>query len=486
MTEQAPISLKVELALRAARAAQPAWATTLLRQRLRVMQSVAAQIADNSSALLEHIVRPNASPAEVLASELFPLADACRFLARVGQRVLSARTHSFWDGAWWMGRIGVRVVREPWGTILILAPSNYPLFLPGVQIVQALAAGNAVIVKPAPGGAAVLDRFKLCLIEAGLPADILQVIDTSVAAGQAAMRIGVDKVLLTGSASSGRSVLSELSHSLTPSTMELSGCDAVFVLTNADLKRVASCLNYALHLNGGGTCIAPRRIFVTPATAQPLRELLLTELGASAGRAYSISPATAQRIASASVEALASGAKVLLGQPPPADATHMQPLVLSSVRADMRIAQDDLFGPVTSILEVSDLSSALELDRLCPYALGASVFGPQSEAEHWATQIHAGCVVINDIIVPTADPRVSFGGRDLSGWGATRGAEGLLEMTRPKTICTRYGNWLPHLDTRRASNPVLMRSLLELVHSRSIRQRFSALRRIVKEVCTMR
>ncbi len=479
-----------------ARVAQRKWAQELPRVRLHAIGKVASQIADHAQEFVARSPRPNASPAEVIASELLPLADACRYAARIGRRALASKTHSLRYGAWWMGRISVRVQREPWGVVLILAPSNYPLFLPGVQIVQALAAGNAILVKPAVGCEAILARFIECLQAVGIPSDLVQLLDSSVTAGQAAMAAGVDKVLLTGSAESGREVLEQASHTLTPTVMELSGCDAVFVTDRADLGRVARCLAYALRLNGGATCIAPRRVFVLPHHVEPLCELLRSELDsgtsredqseANAARAeYTVPFAAVKKIVVAAEQALQAGAEVFYGALPivPLDLSGnvlMRPLVLHHVTPHMEIAKLDLFGPVMSLLTVADMQAAIAADRLCPYRLGASLFGPSNHAAHWGSQLDVGCVVINDIIVPTADPRVSFGGSGESGWGVTRGWEGLLDMTRPKTICVRRGRWLPHLDAQLVGNVLVMHDLLQMWHSSGWRSKWAALRRLMR------
>ncbi len=479
-----------------ARAAQRSWGAELPRTRLRAIGKIAAQISAHAQELVALSPRPNASAAEVIGSELLPLADACRYAASIGQRVLASKSHSFRNGAWWMGRISVRVQREPWGVVLILAPSNYPLFLPGVQIVQALAAGNAVLVKPAAGCEAILARFIECLQAIGIPRDLVQLLDSSVEAGQAAIAAGVDKVLLTGSADTGRSVLEQASHTLTPSVMELSGCDAVFVTERADLPRVARCLAYALRLNGGATCIAPRRVFVLPQHVAPLSELLRSELDRERQSeqhseqtpkpsGYLVPNSVVNKIARAAEQALQAGAEIVYGELPLAlqessGSARMKPLVLSKVTPHMQIAKLDLFGPVLSLLTVADMRAAIAADQLCPYRLGASVFGPSNHAEHWGRQLAVGCVVINDIIVPTADPRVSFGGRDESGWGVTRGWEGLLAMTRPKTICVRHGNWLPHLDAQTAGDAQIMQNLLTLLHGANWRGKLSALKGLLR------
>ncbi len=478
-----------------ARSAQPNWAQRLLRERMRAIGLIAAQIHHRRSELVALNPRANATPAEIVASELLPLADACRYAARVTRRALAPTTHSARHGAWWMGRIGVQVVREAWGVVLVIAPSNYPLFLPGVQIIQALAAGNAVIVKPADGCEPLLRSFAQCVCAAGVPPELLHILDSSVAAGQQAIDAGVDKVLLTGSADTGRAVLSQLSHSLTPATLELSGCDAVFVMQHADLKRVARCLAYALRLNGGATCIAPRRVFISPAQEEQLCELLIKELQPQPDARrqvpmadYQIPLAAAEKLIAAVRRALAEGAQLFHGSvpdrgrlPTPVQPAYVQlpPLILRGVTPAMDVAQQDLFGPLVSMLAVPSMSDAIAANRSCPYGLGASVFGPSNHAHYWSTLIDAGCVVINDIVVPTADPRVAFGGRDQSGWGLTRGWEGLIEMTRPKVICTRAGGWLPHLDPQLAQDQASVEALLALFHAPHWRARIAALRTLI-------
>lgn len=385
-----------------------------------------------------------------------------------------------------MGRIGVDVLREPWGTVLILAPSNYPLFLPGVQIVQALAAGNAVLVKPAPGSEEVLQALKSCIVDAGIDEDLVQILPVGIEYAEEAMDQGVDKVFLTGSVHTGRAVMRRLSETLTPATMELSGCDAVFLTSQADLVRAAKCIHHALRMNGGATCIAPRRIFVTEPHREQFTEMLRQQFQQNPNEVFEIPKNVALATRRATEQALARGAEILVGELPEElldrDATHcsMRPLILSNVDPRMEVVRSDLFAPIASLIAVNDMTEAINADRVCPYSLGASVFGPRSFAEHWASQIEAGCVVLNDIVVPTADPRVAFGGRDQSGWGSTRGAEGLLEMTRPKVLCTRYGNWLPHLDAEKSQDLQLLGQLMQLTHSGSLRSRFAALRKIIE------
>jgi acyl-CoA reductase-like NAD-dependent aldehyde dehydrogenase len=308
--------------------------------------------------------------------------------------------------------VTVEVRREPLGLVLVIAPSNYPLFLPGVQTLQALAAGNAVLWKPGRGGAAAAEAFAAVAARAGLPAGVLSILPEEPEAARQAIATGVDKVLLTGSAATGREVLAGLAHRLVPATMELSGYDALFVLPGADLDRVARAVRFGLALNGGATCIAPRRLFAP-------RDL---------------APALEQRIA-----------RELPGVP---------------------------FGPGTvTITPVSGIAEALAEAARSPYALGASIFGPEEAAVALAAKVRAGVVVINDVIVPTADPRLPFGGRGESGFGVTRGAEGLLELTVPKVVAVRRARRLFHLEDPHPGDVDLFRAYLNLTHAGGLKAR---------------
>ncbi len=428
MTQSFQVSANIEgIVLKARSAAidaQRRWWRLARRDRFRIVGAIAQRVALHSSELVEANPRP-ATPAEILTSEVFPLADACKFAVKQGPRLLAPYSHKTLFGAWWMGRIGVSVIPEPWGLVLILAPWNYPLLLAGVQMVQAVAAGNAVLVKPSPDCQRVTALLRDCMEQAGVPSGLVQVLPTDVAAAESAIQLGVDKVFLTGSANTGRNVLHQLADKLTPSTMELSGCDAVFVLPQADLQRAAKSIAFALKMNAGATCIAPRRIFVTQDNHQTLCELLQQEL-ADVGP-VTLRPSIQQQALTLVDEAIERGARrVATGRTSyrTSDEERFPITLLADVQPSMRIASADLFAPVASLIQVTDMTQAVPVRCALPYHLGASIFGPEPHATHWAEQVQAGCVTINDVLVPTADPRVSFGGRNQSGWGVTRGPEG--------------------------------------------------------------
>ena len=225
-------------------------------------------------------------PVETITAELLPTCSALRYIARHGSRVLKTRSYNAWGRPGWLWGVRSRVCRKPLGKVLVLGTWNYPVFLPGVQAAQALAAGNSVLLKPAAG----CEQVTACLLEAfheaGVPRSCLQLLPSDTEAAVAAIERGVDLIVLTGASETGRKVLRQAAGTLTPAIMELSGCDAVIVLPNANLERVADCVIFGLGFNGGATCIAPRRIIAGAAEADLLKERLIDRLAQAAPQSY--------------------------------------------------------------------------------------------------------------------------------------------------------------------------------------------------------
>ncbi len=458
--------------VRLARCAQKAWGALPVRGRLRVLKALRHRIADRAGELVAAVDgTQHRRPGETLAAEVLPLAEACRFLERRAAFLLKpGRARGGGPLALLMG-VSVTVRREPHGVVLVIGPANYPLFLPGAQAVQALAAGNAVVVKPGAGGLSAMRALADLLRAAGLDPCLFRVLPEPASAAKQAIEAGVDKVVLTGSADTGREVLADLAPRLVPAAMELSGCDAVFVLDDADLEVVARAVIFGLCLNGGATCIAPHRLFATPDVARRL-ESRLAELVRHAPH-LQLAPGRASYAAQLIEEAVAQGARVIATWPE-GDAMS-GPVVVADATPQMRLLREDVFAPAMGIVPVEGMEEALRADEHCPYALGASVFGGRRAAERLAERIRAGCVVVNDVVVPTADPRVPFGGRDMSGFGVTRGAEGLLEMTVVKSVVVQRRGWRPHLRAGPEEAEGLLRLYLAAAYGRSLTGRLRAL-----------
>lgn len=436
---------------------QAEWAARPVASRVAVVRALRHRVAGQAALLAEAAARPGASAADILVSEVMPLLAACRFLERRAAVIL-ADTALGWRGRpLWLAGTRLRVRRVPFGTVLVIGPNNYPLLLPGVQALQALVAGNAVLLKPAPGGGGAMAALAGMLDAAGLPPGLFTVLDESAEAARQAIAAGVDRVVLTGSANTGRAVLAQLAPLLVPATVELSGRDPLVVLPGADLDLAARAITFGLAFNAGRTCIAPRRVIVTTAD----RAALLGHLSQRLATA-TVLPASTELLERGRAIVAQAGQPVF-GRADLLGGHSMAPLLVEAGAGESWV-HEDLFLPLAALVVVADPAAALAAANAGGYALGASVFGPPFEAAAFAQSLRAGCVVVNDIIVPTADPRLPFGGSGESGFGTTRGAEGLLELTRPQAIVARTRRSTRHLTTLPASSGALVSQLLRLAY----------------------
>lgn len=395
------------------RGEQSRWALTPLHERLRIIRELRHLIAENADALADAAGAVSGRPlAEKLVSEVLPLADACRWLERNAARVLATRRCGKRGRPFWMQGVSFEVQRQPFGVVLVIGPGNYPLFLPAVHALHALVAGNAVLLKPAPSTREVALVFSRLARDAGLDSALLTILPESVEAARHAIADGVDKVVFTGSSENGRDVLAALAETNTPSVMELSGQDAVLVFADADLDLVVRALRFGTRLNDGETCIAPRRLVVV----QSIADDLLARLSAA-------------RVPRFLIE---------------------------------RVRDDDV---------------AVQRANAADFALGASIFSRDlAQARAIAAQLKTGFVLINDLIVPTADPRMPFGGVKASGFGSTRGDEGLLEMTFPHVVAVRRGHRHPHFDEPEKNDAHLFATYIRAAHGR---HRLAAIREFI-------
>lgn len=383
------------------RAAQPSWAATpmpdclLMLRRFRHLLAAQAEMVAVSSN--ESQSRP---VSEILASEILPLADACKFLEREAKCILAARRLDNRGRAFWLSGVKSEIRREPYGLVLIIAPSNYPLFLPGVQVLQALVAGNAVLLKPGVGGSSAALELARLLQTAGLPEDLLRVLPETAEAAQFAIESGVDKVFFTGSAHVGAQILAQVAPRAVPSVMELSGCDAVIVRADDDLDLTVRALVFGLRLNSGRTCIAPRRVLVARAVATELEGRLTRALAGCA--TADLSPAQQLRLARPFLDALSDGAHLIAGEVKP-DSKLVGPLVLAGMAPNAALLTEDIFGSVMAVMTVADDDEAVHLANECPFGLGATIFSRDViTARALANRLVVGVVVINDLIAPAS------------------------------------------------------------------------------------
>ncbi|WP_157477289.1 aldehyde dehydrogenase family protein [Granulicella tundricola] len=454
---------------------QALWSARPLRERLSVLRAGRLGLARKTDALVSAISTELArTRADSMVAEVLPLLAACRFLEREAGEILKTRRLGRRGLPFWLAGVESSVERVALGRVLVIGPENYPLFLPGVQVLQALAAGNAVVWKPGAGGRDVAEIFADVMERAGLPDGLLTVTDESVEAGVSAMRGGVDKVFFTGSGASGRAVMRAAAETATPVVAELSGCDAVIVLPSANVERVVAALLFGMRLNGSATCMAPRRLMLVGGGHERLVARLTDAFAAMDG--VVVRDSVREQLRGLVEEAKSAGA-VVHGD---VRDVFMKPLLVTRARPEMQLAQTDVFAPVLTVMEFGDVGAMLEADRACPFGLTAAVFGDEVEATRVGARMKVGTLLINDLIVPTADPRVPFGGRRGSGFGVTRGAEGLLEMTAVKTVLVRRGKGLRQYVPTTDTHENLFGGVIEMEHGDGLRAKIKGLRRMIQ------
>jgi acyl-CoA reductase-like NAD-dependent aldehyde dehydrogenase len=460
----------------ALRAAQRAWQALPVRERLRPVRPLRNLLATECDALCDVVARDlGKSTEETIAGDLLPLAAACKFLEGQAAGLLRPRHVSSRLRPLWLPRQRDVVYRRPRGVVGIIGTWNYPLFLNGTQAVQALAAGNAVLWKPsevAPSAAAAL----LSLFHrAGFPADLAQMIEPTRDAGSALTDAAVDFVVFTGSANTGRRVAAHLADRLIPAALELSGCDALFVLDDADLNLAAKAAWFGATANRGQTCIAVRRAFVDRTHYLPFCDLLQVML-LEVGPMRLALPGQVEQAKRLVRRAANDGARVLTaGEMDIDDPLVFAPTVVMDAKPEMDVCREATFAPLLAVMPFDRLDDALRMNEQCPYGLGASIFTRNTaRAEELAPRLKAGMVTINDVMMPTAHPATPFGGRGDSGYGVTQGAEGLLEMTVPQVVSVRGGTYRPHYEMAVGQvrhQEALLRSLLDAAHAPGLGRR---------------
>lgn len=341
---------------------------------------------------------------------------------------------------------------HPRGVAGIITPWNYPFFLPMIPIVSALTAGCTVIFKPSELTPLTGKLLGDLADEAGLPADVLQVIQGRGDVGSALIASGVDVVAFTGSTRVGKLVAAEVAKRLTPAILELGGKDAMVVLDDADLARTASAAVWGAMLNAGQTCVSIERCYVVDAVYDEFMrhlERAFDNVAAATGDNRDIGPIISPPqidIIEAHVrDALEKGARVVRGGRRAGVETggiYYEPTLLVDVNHSMAIMQEETFGPILPVMRVADEAAALAAANDSRYGLHGSVWSASRErGARFASQFRSGTVAVNDVAVNFITPNLAFGGIGDSGFGSTFGPEGLRTFCYPRSITSARLRW---------------------------------------------
>lgn len=431
------------------RSAESPWASTPLSRRVEWVRRFRAQIAGNIEPLLAAIEDEVHKPRwEAFTSDIMPLLAACRWTERNAGALLGAGRLR--GGAWWSIGQTHRVERVPLGRVGIIATWNYPVQLLGVQLVHALAAGNCVVVKPSERAARTQGLLLHLARRAGLPDGALEMLPSTREAGaEMLQREPMDHLVFTGSTGVGRRIAEAAARRLLPTTLELSGRDSAFVLADADVALAARTIWNAATMNAGQTCMAPRRVLVESAVyARFLAALAPLAAGARARRLIDAQAATT--CFECAREAVAAGGRSLSGVLEPARGDALVPVAIADCPDNCALFRGEHFGPALAVAPFDGPDEALRLHTLGAgtQQLATSIFTRGRAAPRELLGGLTCCTItINDCILPTADPRSAIGGIAESGWGVSRGAAGLLAMTRPVHVAATSRRFRLPIDT---------------------------------------
>ena len=440
-----------------ARAAQAGWAALPVERRASVARRALDTLIAKQERFIDVIVEDTGrSRMETLMMEILPACDALSFYARRAKEMLADQKVSMH----FLRMKKLVVTYRPLGVVGIITPWNGPFILGLNPTVQALLAGNAVIVKPSEvtprAGRLVFDLFA----EAGLPADLLTVIDGDGGTGAALIESGVDKISFTGSPGTGRKVGEACGRNLIPCTLELGGKDAMIVCADADVERAAGGAVFGAFFNGGQYCCSTERVYaVEPIVDELTRRVVERAKNLKLGTKgeFDIGPMTWPRqldIVERHVEdARARGAKILCGGR--RDGRFFQPTVMTDVTHDMAIMKEETFGPVLPIMRVRDEDEAVRLANDSPYGLSGTVWTrDHARGLAIAKRLDTGSVCINDSSITYGALEAPFGGRKHSGVGQVNGEAALRGFCFAQPIVfDRFGLkeehvWQPYTDEK--------------------------------------
>jgi succinate-semialdehyde dehydrogenase/glutarate-semialdehyde dehydrogenase len=333
------------------------------------------------------------------------------------------------------------------GVIGVISPWNFPLAIPMCSVLQALIAGNAVVVKPSELTPLTLLKAQEFVRQAGLPAELFQVVTGGGRTGAALIDAGIQKLVFTGGVSTGRRVGAACAERLIPCVLELGGKAPLIATEDCDVERTARAIVLGGFCNAGQACISVERVLAHEAVYEPLvaRVVELTRaLRQGDPRAGDVDVGAltfSQRadVAEALIQdALAQGATLATGgQRKPGPGCFFEPTVLTGCTPAMRVMHEEIFGPVVPMMKVRDVEEAITLANASPLGLHAYVFSrDKARARELARRLEAGTVMTNDVLLSFAAPEAPFGGIKDSGNGLVHGDEALREMCHARHLNT--------------------------------------------------
>lgn len=431
-----------------AREAQKAWEATPFSVRKRHILKMRDYIVANAEELAAIVSRDNGkSRIDALATEVIPCALAANWYGKhaashLKPKMLPGSSLLFFNKR-------NQIIRVPVGIVGIISPWNYPLSIPFGEVVMALMAGNAVMLKVAAATVLVGEAIDKIVAAGELPEGLFyHIVGSGAEVSRGFFDNGIDKIFFTGSVPTGKRLMAEAAATLTPLSLELGGKDPMIVLPDADLERATSGAAWAGYQNAGQSCGGVERIYVHESVYDRFVDMLAAKTkamrhGPDTGHGVDMGAMTTKEqldtVRSQVEAALSAGAKIVAqSQPAGADKGWFYPATLmTDVNHSMEIMREETFGPVLPVMKFRDIEEAIRLANDSTMALTSSVWTRNlAEGRRIAAKLHSGVTTINDHLYTHGQSETPWGGWKESGLGRTHSHLGLDEMTHAKLV-----NW---------------------------------------------
>jgi aldehyde dehydrogenase (NAD+) len=334
-----------------------------------------------------------------------------------------------------------RIVPEPLGVVLVIAPWNYPVQLLLSPLIDVLSAGNCAVLKPSelvPQTSRALAE----LVPRYLDNDAVAVVTGGAEASTALLAERFDHIFFTGSARVGRIVMEAAAKHLTPVVLELGGKSPCVVAADADLAIAAERIVWGKFINAGQTCVAPDYVLVERARRDALLDALTATIARFFGPDPKASPDFARIISEKHTERLAgylASGRVVTGGTVEVASRYAAPTVLADVNTDAPVMREEIFGPILPVIAVDSIDEAIGFINARDKPLALYLFtGDAAVRENVIARTSSGGVAVNDVVMHLTVPRLGFGGVGASGFGRYHGQAGFECFSNPKGVLRRY------------------------------------------------
>ena len=433
-------SADVDAAVQAAALAFPRWAATAPGERSRLLRAAAQRARERLEELARLLTLEQGKPLREARGEIQASIDALEYYSEEPRRIAGRTLPTDHP------RRRSYVIRQPVGPAACIGPWNYPVLLLAWKVAPALAAGCSVVVKPPSRTPVAVTRFLTCLVEAGVPAGVVNiVIGPGRTVGTALVRHPlIRKIAFTGETATGKELMRLAADGMKRLSLELGGHCPVLVFPDAPLEAAVRATAYRAFRNAGQICNAVNRVYVhrdiyarfTEAFVEETRRLRVGPGLEDPDLGPLTTPEGVAKTAAHVEDARARGARVLCGgaRPPDRERGYFYlPTVLADADPSMRVMQEETFGPVAPLMPFADLEEGVRLANATPYGLVAYAFTTDlTTATLVAEQLEAGTVGINN--VAGGEVPFPYGGWKESGFGLELGHEGLEEYLLLKHV----------------------------------------------------